>query len=146
MSDPAEPLFLDLDQFFQGQGIQLIEVALRTVRGNTSVHIVLTSSSGLGIDDLSKVHRSVVPKLESILQTEELSVELSTPGLERNLKYWRELTFFQGKKVRLLIQGESEWREGMITQVTGEELSWQPSSGPEVLLAAQILKAKLHDL
>ena len=91
LNDPEDPVFQDLDQFFRGLGHNLVDLGLRSKNGTTSVHIVLHSPAGLGIDDLTKAHRLLLPKLEVLLQTEDLSVEVGSPGLDRNLKYLREL-------------------------------------------------------
>src|SRR6185369_2836739 len=114
LNDPEDPVFHDLDQFFRGLGHNLVDLGLRSKNGTTSVHIVLHSPVGLGIDDLSKTHRLLIPRLEELLQTEELSVELGTPGLERNLKYKRELGFYLGKKAKLYLAAASDWEEGLL--------------------------------
>jgi ribosome maturation factor RimP len=101
---------------------------------------------GLGIDDLSKAHRLLIPKLEALLQTEELSVELGTPGLERNLKYRRELNFYLGKKAKLYLAGGADWEEGVLEAVDGETVTFATKSGSRPVAIDQIHKAKLHDL
>jgi ribosome maturation factor RimP len=146
LNDPEDPVFQDLDQFFRGLGFNLVDLGLRTKNGVTSVHIVLHSPTGLGIDELSKAHRLLVPRLETLLQTEDLAIELGSPGLERNLKYKRELGFYTGKKVKLYLAGASDWEEGLLTAFDGETLTFETTAGPRPVTAGQIHKAKLHDL
>lgn len=146
LNDPEDPVFQDLDQFFRSLGHNLVDLGLRTKNGTTSVHIVLHSPAGLGIDDLSRAHRQLLPKLEVLLQTEDLSVELGSPGLERNLKYRRELAFYVGKKIRLYLTGASDWEEGQLTSFDGESITFETKAGPRSVAVDQIHKAKLHDL
>jgi ribosome maturation factor RimP len=144
--DPDDPVFQDLDQFFRGLGHNLVDLGLRTKNGTTSVQIVLHSPAGLGIAELSKAHRLLIPRLETLLKTEEISVELGSPGLERNLKYRRELSFYTGKKARLYIAGGSDWEEGLLTGFDGTLVTFETKSGSRPVAVDQILKAKLHDL
>jgi len=146
LKDPEDPVFQDLDQFFRGLGHNLVDLGLRTKNGTTSVHLVLHSPTGLGIDDLSKAHRLLLPKLEAVLQTEDLSVEVGSPGLERNLKYRRELGFYIGKKMKLYLTGASDWEEGLLTDFEGDTLTFETKTGSRPVTVDQIHKAKLHDL
>jgi ribosome maturation factor RimP len=146
LNDPADPVFQDLDQFFRGLGHNLVDLGMRSKNGTTSVHLVLHSPSGLGIDDLSKAHRLLLPRLETLLQTEDISVELGSPGLERNLKYRRELGFYVGKKMKLYLAGASDWEEGLLTALEGDTLTFETKAGSRPVAVDQIHKAKLHDL
>jgi len=146
LNDPDDPVFQDLDQFFRELGHNLVDLGLRTKNGTTSVHIVLHSPSGLGIEELSKAHRLLIPRLETLLQTEELSVEVGSPGLERNLKFKRELAFYLGKKMMLYLTGASDWEEGLTTSFDGTQVTFETKTGARTVGVAEIHKAKLHDL
>ena len=146
LSDPSDPVFRDLDGFFRDFGLHLVDLALRTKGSTTSVSVVLHSSAGLGIDELSRVHKALVPRLEVLLKTEDFSIELGSPGLERNLKYQRELGFYAGRKIRLYLVGAKDWEDGSIESVEGDHVTFLGTSGSKTLPASAILKAKLHDL
>jgi len=146
LNDPEDPVFQDLDQFFRGLGHNLVDLGLRTKNGTTSVHIVVHSPDGLGIADLSKAHRLLIPQLESLLQTEDLSVELGTPGLERNLKYKKELGLYVGKKAKLYLTGGADWEEGLLKAFENDVVTFETKAGPRPVAVDQIHKAKLHDL
>lgn len=146
MNDPEDPVFQDLDRFFQGQGCTLVDLGLRTNKGTTSVHVVLHSPQGMGIDDLSRVHRLLVPRLEELLKTDELALELGSPGLERVLKYKRELGLYQGKKAKLYLQGASDWEEGVLAGFDDGTVTFATKAGSKPVTVEQIQKAKLNDL
>ncbi len=146
MNDPEDPVFQDLDRFFQAQGCTLVDLGLRTNKGTTSVHVVLHSPKGLGIDDLSRVHRQLVPRLEELLKTDELALELGSPGLERVLKYKRELGLYAGKKAKLFLQGAADWEEGVLAGFEDGTVTFQTKTGSRPVTVEQIQKAKLHDL
>ncbi len=146
LNDPEDPVFLDLDQFFRELGHNLVDLALRSKNGNTSVHVVLHSPADLGIAELAKAHRLLIPRLENLLKTDELSVEVGSPGLQRNLKFKRELGFFLGKKIRLYLTGAADWEEGLLTAFDGETATFETKAGPRQVAVSDIHKAKLHDL
>jgi len=146
LNDPEDPVFQDLDQFFRELGHNLVDLGLRTKNGTTSVHIVVHSPAGLGIADLSKAHRLLIPRLETLLQTEDLSIELGTPGLERNLKYKKELGLYLGKKAKLYLNGAPDWEEGILAAFEGGFVTFETKAGSRPVAVDQIHKAKLHDL
>lgn len=146
LNDPEDPVFQDLDQFFRGLGHNLADLGLRTKNGTTQVHIVVQSPGEFGIDDLSKAHRLLIPRLESLLKTEDLSVELGTPGLERNLKYRRELGFYLGKKMKLYVDDAADWQEGLLTSFDGQSVTFETAAGVQSISVEMIKKAKLQDL
>ena len=145
-NDPEDPIFQDLDQFFQELGFRLVDFGMRTARGSTSVNIVLFSPGGVGIDDLSKAHRLLIPRLEALLKTDELAVEVGSPGLDRNLKYKRELELYVGKTIKLYLSGGSDWEEGLLTSFQNDEVRFETKTGNRTIPVAEIHKAKLHDL
>jgi len=146
LNNPEDPVFQDLDQFFRGLGHNLVDLGLRTKNGTTSVHIVLHSAEGLGIADLSKAHKLLLPRLETILQTEDLSVEVGTPGLDRNLKYRKELGLYIGKKIKLFLTGAPDWEDGILTAYEGEVVTFETKTGSRPVAVESIHKAKLNDL
>jgi len=146
LNDPEDSVFQSLDQFFKELGRNLADLGVRTKNGNTSVHVVLSSPAGLGVEELSKAHRLLVPRVETLLQTEDLAIEVASPGLERNLKYKRELGFYLGKKIKLYLVGASDWEEGILTSSDGNQVTFETKKGPRSVAVADIQKAKLHDL
>jgi ribosome maturation factor RimP len=73
-------------------------------------------------------------------------VEVGTPGLERNLKYRRELGFYVGKKIKLYLAGASDWEEGLLISFDGDTVTFETKTGPQSVTVDRIHKAKLHDL
>jgi len=146
LPDPEDPVFRDLDQFIQSLGLSLVELALRTKNGASNVQIVLFSPTGLGIDECSKAHRLLIPRLETLLGTENLSVEVGSPGLERNLKYLRELVLYTGKKAKFYLAGGSDWEACTIEAVTADEVVLSLPGGTKTVAKSAIHKAKLNDI
>ena len=146
LADPEDPVFRDLDQFIKTLGLSLVELSLRTKNGASNVQIVLHSSTGLGIDECSKAHRLLIPRLETLLASENISVEVGSPGLERNLKFLRELDLYVGKKAKFYLAGGSDWEPCVIESVAADHVVVTLSTGSKTVAKSAIHKAKLNDI
>lgn len=146
LPDPDDKVFQALDALLKKMGLHLVELAVRTKNGNTKVQIVLFSPLGLSIDECSKAHRILIPHLEQLLENQDLYVEVSSPGLERGIKYLRELELYKGKKAKLLLEGMSEWTAGTLGGLSAGEITVETAEGPQVYSVGKISKARLFDI
>ena len=53
-------------------------------------------SKDIGVDDCSKVHHALLPRLEALLGTEDTYMEVTSPGMDRNIKNAAEFEIFVG--------------------------------------------------
>ena len=146
LSLPDDPLFLALDQFLSSENARLLEVAARTKNGTTKVSLTIHSSEGLTLESLAHLHKLLLPKLEELLGTEDLYVEVGTPGLERNLKYNFELAMFLGRPVQILRERDSEWLSGILDEVKDALVTLKTEQGLIQVDKNEIRKARLNDI
>ncbi len=146
LSLPDDPLFLALDLFLASEKARLLEVAARTKNGTTKVSLTIYSPEGLTLEGLAHLHKLLLPKLEELLNTEDLYVEVGTPGLERNLKYNFELELFLGRPIQILREGDSEWLSGLLGAVKEASLTLETELGSVLIDKKEIRKARLNDL
>ncbi|MDX9915138.1 MAG: ribosome assembly cofactor RimP, partial [Sphaerochaeta sp.] len=66
------------------------------------------------VDHCADVYRLVFPRLQLAHGDRDLSLEVSTPGLERSFKDIHEFALFHGKRVRLYDNGRRTWVSGII--------------------------------
>lgn len=64
--------------------------------------------------ELAKVYNLVYPRYQVILGDRDLSLEVSSPGLQRNIKDYYEFSVFVGKCVRVYCDKYSSWVIGDI--------------------------------
>lgn len=146
LPDPDDKVYQALDALLKKMNLSLVELAVRTKNGNTKVQVVLYSPQGLSIDECGKAHRILIPHLEQLLENEDLYVEVSSPGLERNIKYLRELNLYTAKKAKILRDGQSEWDSGVLRGVADGQLSLETAAGVQTIAVGTISKAKLFDI
>ena len=76
------------------------------------------------------------------LISEAYDLEVSSPGLDRQLRSDREYRWAIGKAVRCWLAGGAEVR-GRLTDVGGERLTLEQSGGSVDVARAEITKARL---
>jgi len=109
------PLFLTFDPLIQAVGLRLVDISVFESRGHVGVNVVIMSTSRITtVDDCATVHKIVAPKLNVLYDDREVSVEVSTPGLQRNLKDVYEFTLYKGKRVRIYSTILKGWLSGII--------------------------------
>ena len=132
-----------VEPVLSGMGLDLVEMSLGRRKGTTRVGVVIYRRGGVGVDDCAEVSGMLLPRLETIEGMGEVSLEVSSPGIERTLRDPREYTIFAGRGVRVLAGTETEWQGGIIQRAEGGTL-WL-KSGREIkgFAIADIRKARL---
>jgi ribosome maturation factor RimP len=146
LPQPDDPVFKTLQTALKPMGLALVDVAVRSKNGTTKASVTVFDVNGLSIESCAQAHRMLVPLLENQLQTEDLYVEVGSPGLERNLKYSFELELFKSRPVKLLVEGASEWLEGILEKVDSSRLELRTGEEMKIISLADLLKARLNDL
>jgi ribosome maturation factor RimP len=107
----------ELEPVLSGMGFALVDVSIGRLKGVTRVTVIVYRREGVGIDECGEIARVIYPRLQTMEGFSELSLEVSSPGIERTLKRPEEYAVFQGKGVRVLAEGETEWAGGVIEKV-----------------------------
>jgi ribosome maturation factor RimP len=109
----------EITSLVQALGFILIDVTVFRGKGVRSVKLVIYRPAGVSIDDCARISRQVHPRLEIMEGLGDCTLEVSSPGIGRKLKSRTEYEIFRGRGVSVLVEGESEWRQGLIGH-TGE--------------------------
>ena len=139
----SETVRKEVEPILKGMGFGLVELAIARLKGGTRVEIVIHGPSGVGIDDCSQVSRLLFPRLETIEGLSDVSLEVSSPGIERVLKSPEEYPLFQGRGVRILMDGETEWIGGNLEKAENGVLSLRTEGRLAELAYSSIRKARL---
>ncbi len=132
-------------------GYNLVE--LNIVPQHGSVRIAATvamqdASKDMGVADVAKAHRALAPCLMSLLgkNEDEVSMEVCSPGVERNLKNANEFVMFKGREVRVWDKNVSDWVSGVIKSADEKCVTLEKEGeSPRTIAYIDIAKAKfLH--
>lgn len=137
-------LYEDLERLIEGLGYRIVELKAQPIRNALMVSLVVHRSGGIGVDDCAIVHRSVLPRLEAVLERDDIRMEVSSPGIGRKLKSWSEFKAFVGEGVTIgLKDGTTE--TGTITKSDGTRLELTGDGGTQEIDTERIAWARLTD-
>jgi len=139
------PYFDDCEPLITGFGFKLVELVVFRKQSSWQVKVVITGAAGVGIADCTKVHRALLPRLEAILSSQDMYVEVASPGLDRILKNALEFSVFTGKNVKVWNTDISDWIMGAIVSSTKEAVTLSTEQGEQTVPYNKIAKAKLFD-
>ena len=152
--DPDGPLKDSLEPVIKGLGMSLIELSVFQGKGrgagNARVRLVVQSSgnaAGLtGIEDCSRVHRAVMPRLELAFPGRDIYLEVSSPGIDRLIRDAGEFVHYIGREVRCYCTDISDWTTGVLLAVEASQIVIRGKDGDMVLPYEIIAKARLGGL
>jgi ribosome maturation factor RimP len=125
----------------------ILEFSLGRHKGNVQVRVVVDKpgAAPLGHNDCIRVHRAIIPRLELAFPGEELSVEVSSPGIDRTIKDGVEMVHHIGRVVRCYcIDGSADWVAGKLLAADSKGISLETGDGELRLAFQDIAKAKLY--
>ena len=138
-----DPLYDVLEPVVSGLGMSLVELSVSRHKGSVQVRATVAKKGVVGVADCSKVHRSVVPRLELAYPDQELYVEIASPGIDRTIRDASEFLYYIGRGVRCYRTDISDWTAGILERADERSLSLRGKDGSVELSYDTIAKAKL---
>lgn len=138
-----------LETIVCGLGLELIELSVsrhkarKGSQGTVQVRLVVYSGGALGVDECSRVHHAIMPRLELVFPARNLHVEVSSPGIDRLIKDGVEAAHYRGRGVRCYRTDISDWSAGILETVDEKGLVLKGKEGTMRLDYEIIAKAKL---
>ncbi len=122
------PYFLECQKTVEAEGYTLIEISVQPHKNMVHVSLVIANKDAkkdIGLNDCSKVHHALQPKLLYFLgkSEDDFSMEVSSPGLERNIKNAAEFAFFIGRNIRVWDKNSNDWVKGIIKACDEKEVT-----------------------
>ena len=111
------PHYTECEKLVSEMGFHLVELKISPQNGVTHILATITgddSSKSIGVNDCSKVHKVLLPALEEMLGTDNTYMELTSPGMERNIKNAAEFALFKGRKIRVYDKTVTDWVGGKL--------------------------------
>ena len=141
---PDEVLYSSLEPVILGLGMSLIELALYQGKaGNVQIRVVVFRTGITGVEDCSRAHRALLPRLELAFPGQDIYLEVSSPGIDRIIKDGSEFVHYIGKGVRCFRTDISDWTAGILSAADEEKIVLREKNGETVLPYAVIAKARL---
>src|SRR5262250_289331 len=125
-------------------GLQLVDVEWREIRPRGLLRLYVDKPGGVGIADCERLSREIGDVLDAAAVIEGgYDLEVSSPGLDRQLRKEREYRWAVGRQVRCWLAGGAEVR-GRLTTVTADRLVLDRGGKQVELERADVTKARLE--
>jgi ribosome maturation factor RimP len=144
--ETEDRIFEDLQPVLRGLGCDVVEISIGRTTGTVHVVLIIYRESGVNIDTCALVHKTVYPRLEMLYPEINVQLEVSSPGISRVLKSPSEFEVFAGLGVMLLLDGENDWKRGIICESTVDSVDIKIDDTKETFEYDRIRKAKLDNL
>ena len=133
-----------LSPVVEGLGFSIVELTASTRQDGIHISLVIFSPAGVSVKDCERVHRLAAARAEVASDTRDVYFEVSSPGINRNIKHADEFAVFTGRGVKVLCDGMNEWVHGCIMSADAEEVTIETieKTGKKIPYS-QIKKAKL---
>jgi ribosome maturation factor RimP len=141
--DPVEPIYESLEPVVRGLGFGLVELAVSRHRGSVQIRAVVYKPGPLGVDDCSRVHHTLLPRLELAFPGPDLYVEVSSPGIDRLIKDGAEFAFYIGRGVKCYRTDISDWSAGILETADEKGIVLRKKEDAVNIMYEVIAKAKL---
>jgi ribosome maturation factor RimP len=123
--------------------MSLVELNLSRHKGSIQVRVVAYKRGNMGVDDCSRLHHALLPRLELAFPGQDLYVEVSSPGIDRMIKDGSEFAHYIGRGVRCFRTDISDWSSGILQSSDEKGLVLNEKTGAVTLDYGIIAKAKL---
>lgn len=139
--------YSDCEVIVSQLGYILVELKIIPAKTTTKISVVIASkelTKDIGIDDCAKVHHTLLPRLEALLGTDNTYMEVTSPGMDRNIKNAAEFEIFKGREVRVWDKTINDWISGIIIYANSKCVSLENQETKETVTISfdNIAKAK----
>ena len=140
------PHYSECAPLVEGLGYHLIELKIVPAKTITKILAVIAPKEpdkNISVNDCSRVHHALLPRLEALLGTDNTSMGLTSPGIDRDVKNDAEFSLFAGRAVRVWSKKISDWIGGKIVSADETALTMETEKGESVTVPyAEMAKAK----
>ena len=125
-------------------GYRIWDVTYQKIGADYHLEITIDSDEGINIDDCEKVHRAIDPILDEIDPIEDFYyLEVSSPGVERELKSEEHIELSIGQKVLCKLFTTKDGRKsitGILVSQDNESVTIDENGIETVVLKSEIAK------
>ena len=137
-----------LEPIIEAEGFQCVELQLQRTRRARRLRVIVYRESGMDAYSLERLTRGIRFHLPLLgdpggADLSDLSLEVSSPGIERALRQPHEYAIFVGKAVRVLRGTSTTWEHAVIEHATGATVTLRFAGTTTTMPIANIRRAQL---
>jgi ribosome maturation factor RimP len=121
----------------------MVDLSLKQVKG--SLHVILTvyRPEGVNADNCAEIAKNVIKKIEQFNPDIDISLQVSSPGIDRKIKNTKEYSIFIGKGIKLLLSENNIWIGGIIDTTDDSSVTIKRGEKMKKIHFEEIKKARL---
>ena len=138
-----------LEPVINADGFQCVDLQLQRNRRARRLGVIVYRADGMDAASLESLAREIHFQLPLIgdapggTDLADVTLEVSSPGVNRVLRAPHEYAIFTNKAVRVLRAEATEWEAAVIVSSAGETVTLQFDRGEEAVPIATIRRAQL---
>ncbi len=136
-------LYSELEPVIRGMGYSLVELSRQATKGRLQIRVVIYHYNGIGLSDCELVHKTILPRIELIEESEDIYLEVTSPGVTRKIKNGTEFTVFIDRPAKILLHDADDWIKGKILGADDKMVQLHTENGEIAISLSDIKKAKL---
>jgi len=140
-----EKISKEIRPVIEGMGYSLVEIKVGRSRGISKVSVVIYSNRGVTLKNCEDISRLIYPSLEVMEEIPDLTLEVSSPGIDRVLKDDREYEIFNGRGLQIIIKETNEVVQGILINADNDYISLKNGDIIKRYRKDSIRKARLRD-
>lgn len=141
----SAPRYKECAPLVEGMGFRLVDLKIARSSKGVKISVVIAArdpADDVSVDGCAKVHHALLARLEALLGTDDVSMELSSPGIDRNIKNAAEFALFKGRSVRVWSREKGDWESGKIVGADTSCVTLEGEGGSVSVPYTDIAKAK----
>jgi ribosome maturation factor RimP len=137
-----------LEPLIRAEGFRCVELQFQLSRHTRLLRVIVYRESGMDAAALERLTRGIQFNLAFIedpggADLSNLSLEVSSPGIERTLRASHEYAIFAGKAVRVLRDDSPTWEHAVIEHAAGDTVTLRFGGEETTIPMATIRRAQL---
>jgi ribosome maturation factor RimP len=141
-----DPLYDFILPIVKGMDMSLVDLSVSRHKGSVQIRVIVYQAGNIGVNECSKVHRALLPRLELQFPGQDLYVEVSSPGIDRNIKDASEFMHYIGRGIKCYRTDISDWSAGILESADEKGLVLKKGADRMNVSYEIIAKAKLDYL
>lgn len=142
-SSDIEEIKRIISEVVQQIGFSLVEQTVFLRKGTLHVRIIVYREGGVGSEGCTQVYKNVYPRLEILHESRDISLEVSSPGVNRVLKGEHEFALFQGHRIKVIWGESTDWQRGTIKEADHNQVILEEKGETMKIPFSEIKKAQL---
>lgn len=115
--------FTACEPLVEGMGFKLVDLNVFRKQNDWHIKVVIKGGKeGLGVKECATVHRVLQTRLEALIGSQDVAMEVSSPGINRVLKRSIELFAFKDEEVEIWDAAITEWRHGILKDISDKKI------------------------